>query len=58
MITAWVLLIGFGVFAINGFLKFFFGSLNWLHSILWMVSIIISALSAGVIWGGLFSTIG
>ncbi|MDX6046706.1 MULTISPECIES: hypothetical protein [Bacillus cereus group] len=55
IITAWILLICFGVFALNGFFKFFFGSgMNSFHAISWFISIVISALSAGVIWGKLF----
>ncbi|MCC3687455.1 hypothetical protein [Bacillus cereus] len=54
IITAWILLVCFGAFALNGFFKFFFGSgMNSFHAISWFVSIVISALSAGVIWGGL-----
>lgn len=54
IIIAWVLLIMFGLFALHGWLKFFVaGGLNIIHSILWFISIIIAALSAGIIWGGL-----
>lgn len=58
LITSWVLLVCFGAFAINGFINFFFGSLNWFHAIFWFVSIIVTAISAGVIWGGLLSNVG
>jgi hypothetical protein len=54
IISAWVMLIFFGFISINGMLKFLISSLNWFHAILWFVSIVITALSAGVIWGGLF----
>jgi len=54
IITAWIMLIAFGAFAVNGFLKFAGGTgLIPIHLVMWFVSIIIFALSAGVIWGGL-----
>lgn len=54
-ITAWVLLVCFGLFAFQGLVKFFFGgSLNKFHAIMWFIAIIISSISAGIIWGGLF----
>jgi len=55
IITAWILLIAFGILAITGFYKFFFSSLNWFHAIVWIFSIIVCALSAGILFGGLFS---
>ena len=53
LITAWILLIFFGFLALHGALKFLVSSLNWLHAIIWLLSIIITALSAGIIFGGL-----
>ncbi len=44
----------FGLFSLYGWRSFLHGSLNWFHSIFWFLSMIIVALSAGVIWGGLF----
>jgi hypothetical protein len=55
-VVAWVLFVSFGLFALNGFLKFFSGSsLNWFHGVMWFLSIFITAFSAGVIWGGLLN---
>lgn len=54
-VTAWILYIFFGLISLNGLFKFFFSryGLGTFHAVIWMVSIIITALSAGVIWGGL-----
>lgn len=54
-VTAWILYIFFGLISLNGLLQFFFSKygLGIFHAVIWIVSIIITALSAGVIWGGL-----
>lgn len=55
IITAWILLIAFGVIAITGFYQIFSSGLNWFHAIVWIFSIIVCAISAGILFGGLFS---
>jgi hypothetical protein len=55
IIMAWVLLVCFGLIGLAFMRKFFFGSISGIPSILLFVfSLIISALSAGIIWGKLF----
>lgn len=56
LITAWILLVFFGLFALHGTLKFLTSRLNWLHATMWFISIIITAFSAGIIFGGLFQS--
>jgi len=53
IITAWIILIVFGVLAITNIKKYFTNSLNIAELVLMLVSIIMSAVSAGVIFGGL-----
>ena len=56
IITAWILLIMFGFIAAINTIKYVFGGgLYKSEVVLWVVSIIIVAVAAGVIWGGLFS---
>jgi hypothetical protein len=54
LITATILLIFFGVTAFSMLVKFLFTSLNLAELFLMITSAIITSLSAGVIWGGLF----
>jgi hypothetical protein len=56
IVTTWILFAFFGIFTIHGMLRFYFGknNLKWFHAIMWFISAIITALAAGVIWGGLF----
>lgn len=59
LITAWILFIFFGLFSLRTMLGYMIGdSLSWFHALFWLVSIIITAISAGIIWGGLFSNVG
>jgi hypothetical protein len=54
IITAWVLLIMFGLISVLTLWQVIWGSgISICHTILWVLSIIITAISAGVIWGGL-----
>ena len=55
IITAWVLLIMFGFILLMNTRKYLLSSLNKLEVALYVISIIIVAVAAGVIWGGLFS---
>lgn len=50
-ITAWILLAFFGVMSLHGLLKFFNSGLTRFHAGFWAFSVIVSALSAGYIWG-------
>lgn len=55
IIMAWVLLICFGLIGLMFMRQFLFYSIRGIPSILLFIfSIIISALSAGIIWGKLF----
>lgn len=51
--TCWILFIVFGIIALAMLRMLFFYSINWLGVILMVVSIIIAAVSAGVLFGGL-----
>lgn len=56
IVTAWVLLISFGFIALMYTRKWMY-SRNGLKVVevpIWISAIIITAVSAGVIWGGLF----
>lgn len=54
LIVAWIFLIVFGLIGLSQLRKFFWGgSLNVPSVIVMFISIILAALSAGVIWGGL-----
>lgn len=55
LVVAWIFLIVFGLIGLSQLNKFFRSSLNLLSVVLMVVSIVIAALSAGVIWGGLFN---
>lgn len=57
MVTAWIIFIFFGLFALWTTIQYYFGqkSLGWLHALMWFLSAIITALSAGIIWGDLLS---
>ena len=54
LVTAWILLVFFGLIAVINSAKYMVSSLNKLEVLLWLISIVITALSAGVIFGGLF----
>lgn len=56
IVTAWILLAVFGWAAIVNSANYFIGAgLKGLPNIIiWLLSVVITALSAGVIWGGLF----
>jgi len=43
----------FGLISILSLFQVVFDSVYWFQGIMWFISIIITALSAGVIWGGL-----
>lgn len=55
IVTAWVLLSIFGLFSITGLYKYFLGDgvTDKVGAVL-ILAVFIVALSAGVIWGGLF----
>jgi MFS superfamily sulfate permease-like transporter len=53
-VAAWILMIVFGLFAFLGWLKYWTSPVNIWHLILIMLWTVIAALSAGVIFGGLF----
>lgn len=53
-LVAWILLIPFGIIALQLLSGFIFnGSLNLTSAIYMAISIIITALCAGYLWGGL-----
>ncbi|WP_186318601.1 hypothetical protein [Bacillus pumilus] len=54
IVTAYILLACFGFFNLMSGLKFLRSGLSILHGVLWFISIFITAISAGVIWGGLY----
>jgi hypothetical protein len=56
LITAWILLVFFGMFSVVSTFQFFLSSLGRFHAILWFIAIIITAVAAGIIWGGLFQS--
>jgi hypothetical protein len=53
IITCWILLIVFGLLSLIFLKKILFNSINKSELFLMLFSIIISALSAGVLFGGL-----
>jgi hypothetical protein len=57
IIMAWICLVFFGVFAITSIVKYFRVFLNKFHALMMFISVIIVALSAGIIWGGLFNNL-
>lgn len=56
IVTAWILFVFFGVFSLWTTIQYFFGrkTLGLFHAMMWFFSAIVTAISAGVIWGGLF----
>jgi hypothetical protein len=54
IITAWIILIVFGVVGLLGLRKLIFDRCNKMETLIFFISVILAALSAGVIWGGLF----
>jgi hypothetical protein len=55
VIAAWVGLVLFGLFALISFIKMFFPpGLTALHGVTMLISFIVVAVCAGIIWGGLF----
>jgi hypothetical protein len=55
IVSAWILLLIFGFLGLAFLRKIYFARLFKSEAVLMVISIIISALSAGVIWGGLFA---
>lgn len=58
IVTAWILFSFFGLFSLWTSVQYFFGqkTLGLLHALMWFFSVVLTAISAGVIWGGLFSS--
>lgn len=54
IVVAWIFLIVFGWFALLGWLQYWQAGVNIWHLFFIMLWTVIAALSAGVIWGGLF----
>lgn len=54
VVVAWGLFVVFGFFALLGWLKYLVDGVNLKHLCLISLWSVITALSAGVIWGGLF----
>lgn len=55
-ITAYILLAVFGLLSVINLAKYLLGlGLNTVEVVLLVFSVFVSAISAGVIWGGLFS---
>lgn len=54
--TAWFLLVFFGVFTFRTTIQYYIGkrTLGWVHLLAWFFSAVITGISSGVIWGGLF----
>jgi hypothetical protein len=58
ILVAWIFLIFFGLIALQNTFKYFFGDgMSAPQAVLWIFSAIVSGISAGVIWGGLFNNI-
>ena len=57
IITAWIILICFGLFSITSIYKYLKGGMSTAHGVLMFISIIITALAAGVQFGGLFNLV-
>jgi len=53
IITAWILLIIFGVLSLAMLRKLFFASVTRWEMLLMLISIFVASISAGVIFGGL-----
>jgi hypothetical protein len=53
VVVAYVLLAMFGLIGLSFTLKFFTERMNKFEVFVWLLSVVVSALSAGVIWGGL-----
>lgn len=52
IITWWILFIVFGIFSIDGVIRYFHPrGITRYQAILMVVSIVITAISAGVLWG-------
>lgn len=54
IVSAWILFIPFSLIGLGFLNKLFRARTNLIEIFLLLISIIISASSAGVIWGGLF----
>lgn len=54
VVTAYILLVCFGFLTLMSGLTYYRSGINIFHAIAWFISIFITAISAGVIWGGLF----
>jgi hypothetical protein len=54
IIAAWVGLVLFSFISVPMLIKFFRLSVNKLEAILMVISFIVTAMCAGIIWGGLF----
>jgi len=54
VLTAWILFLFFGFFTLHGLINFLFSGLNDAQVVVFFLSVFITAVSAGVIWGGLF----
>lgn len=53
LVTAWALYLTFGLMGIYIFFKFWITGLNKIEVNLMVISLLIGAISAGVLWGGL-----
>lgn len=54
IVTAWLLLLFFGFFALHGLLNLIEWGLTDIQLGVFLLSGFITAVSAGIIWGGLF----
>lgn len=54
VLMAWILLIAFGLFSLQGWIKYYINGLKTPHFVAVAFGAIITALSAGIIFGGLF----
>ncbi len=57
IVTAWILLVCFGIMTLKLMKDFLFDGLSFYGIIVLMLTSIISAISAGIIWGGLFKNL-
>ncbi|MFJ7982325.1 hypothetical protein ACIQ1D_18865 [Lysinibacillus xylanilyticus] len=59
MVTIWILFVFFGLFTLFTSIQYFVkkASLGWFHALMWFLSAIVTAICAGIIWGGLLSSI-
>lgn len=53
IITYWILFVFFGFMAVATFRKYLFGKIYWFELLLMVLSVIIVAIIAGVLFGGL-----